>query len=281
MNFPMAVKLVCKFGLAALLFFLVPVISYASFLRMLSTVTTEVVASEQIVKFQFEITNDGDELGRGIRIELPTLNESWPVVDSLKPKESTKAEFNIPYGKIGIGQDGTYGLAYRVHYQDAAGVSYSSSNYAVITVGVAPARALVSTIADGEASSPLRIVRELHIPVMVQNVSGREVKIETAMPFSSAEMLTTMPNWSDEGILLKPLERTSLGVLVTRIGGYVGSIYAVSVLVSGTIEGKHFFEPLSFQVRLSDPILHDRGILGLVLVGVVIVLLIQWKRKRA
>ena len=247
----------------------------ASHLHMVPSVDVHVDEGTHTVSLKCSVKNDGDEPAHEVALDLPALNESYPVSSVLPAGESGSVDVSIAFDKLGIQRRGGYGLFYRILYKAANLYSFSAPYSMSIVLPPAPSRVL-SGAPDGSAEIALssRATRG----VTVQNVSSMDATIDRIDPVAPVE-LSLAVDGGQLPLKLAPGERRSFDVHVTRSGALWGSTYVMGLVASGTAGDRHFAERVSFTVRVVAPVLSGRTFMGVALAGLVVVSLLLWMRK--
>ena len=247
----------------------------ASHLHMVPSIDVRIDENAHTVSLKCNVKNDGDEPAHEVALDLPALNESYPVANVLPPGESGSVDLSLPFDKLGMQKRGGYALLYRILYKDANLYSFSAPYSMSVVLAPAPSRVLSGASADfSEIAVSSRATRA----VTVQNVSSMDATIERIEPVAPVELALAV----DGGPLplkLAPGEQRNFDVHVTRSGALLGSTYVMGLVASGVAGDRHFAERVSFTVRVVGPFLSGRALMGGALAALVIVSLLVWTRK--
>ena len=250
--------------LAVFLLLYLPSQANAEYIRLTPNLTAQIDEQAQRVTLAAELKNDGDESAFDVALELPTLNESHPVVQHLQSGESAKQEIAFTFERLRIAQRGSYIVPIRVLYKDRNYYPFSAVYPFTFALEPSPGRSVVATFSTG--LDPLILAGEAAVTLNIYNTGSAPVLIQQITVVTPAEVLAA----PHEIELPRQLESTGLlrhSVAFRSSGAIEGSEYFLGFVVSGTSGDKHFAEYFALRSEIKEHATNTRVIFIATVIG--------------
>ncbi len=244
----------------------------ATYLRLVPVFRMNVDEANKKVTIAWTVTNEGDEAAEAVALDFPAFSEAYTMSSELPPRSSATKTLVFPFAKLGIDKRGTYSLIYRINYKDANMFPFSATHLASIPLPPEVSRVLLLHLEGG--TRPVSIVqqRKKTMTLKVQNASQKELNLEKLEVLAPVEILARLDDVVTPVRLAAGAERT-LKLSLISSQALIGSAYAVGLLVSGTTEGKHFSEAVTFVANIVESSYNTRM---MIMALVIIVLALLW-----
>jgi len=252
----------------------------ATYLRLIPSNKIQVNQQSKNVRFEWTLLNDGDEAAEAVGLELPALNQAYILASELAPQGKASQTLTVPFSKLGIDKPGVYSVVYRVSYKDANLFPFSAPHLVQIVIPPGVGRVLVMQLnrPGAEIQLPLQSTRKVHFKL--QNVAGKPLILEKIEPLSPVEIETRLQDLAIP-YQMPAGEEKALVVSLSPSQALIGSVYVLGLVVSGTVEGMHFSEPMTFVIRIRENLWSPRNILLGVIIGISLILfVVQLAKKR-
>lgn len=237
----------------------------ATYLRLVPMYQLQMDSKKQTLTIEWSIGNQGDESAHDVGLDFPTLNQAYPVASVLEAGRGVPLKLTFPLAQLGIGPRGVYSVIFRVTYKDANLYPFSAPYLIRISRPPEMSRVLLMRLNLTGQELSLALNRPKTVSVGIMNISNKPMSLESVDPLSAVELPLSVENSPAPGILRAGEERDfQLKMLPAQT--LIGSLYLMGVVVSGSVDGVHFSEPLTFFGRIHGSLLNARSILlGLLL----------------
>ncbi len=247
----------------------------AGYLQIVSSHEVTVDREAGTIDCQFTIGNTGDENAKEIGIEVPDLNENYPLFPTLGPAERKTSSLSFRFDQLGISLPGTYLLPYRITYKDANYHPFSAPNLLEVTLPPAPARTVTVQFEGYEQGKSMTLSGEESVTLTLRNLSGKKIEVTDVKPFTAAEIVATVTGLSLPASL-EPQEKRRMELQLENVDGLAGSSYPAGVVVAGAIDGRHFAEGSRVLVEIAGPRFGVRNLFQLAIVLLVLGIFGYW-----
>jgi hypothetical protein len=259
----------------------------ASFLSLVPKQDIVVDTSKMQVRVTWSVKNEGDERAKDVVLDLPQLNESYPLSKDMAPGDlgAVKHTQVFSFDQLSVKEKGEYALIYRILYKDANFYPFSAPHVAMVTIPPAPSRALHIQFEDGDREGPFELSDKLRVRFEVTNRSTSPVKLMKIEPVFANELITKLVTDSEMGELA-PDASYKAKLEIERKGALTGSVYFIGLVASGVTlgqgESKHFAQQADVRVAVLDSAASPRKLIGIVIGLIAAALVVVWifqKRK--